>query len=181
MLIFKHGDLLNSSAQTLVNTVNCVGVMGKGIALRFRKAYPEMFLDYMSRCRDHELKLGEPYMYRTASKQIINFPTKNHWRGCSDLKSIRIGLERIREQWEEWGVLSLAIPPLGCGNGGLDWSDVRPLIVEVLTPVDIDIQVYEPSPFELRPPSLEVAASAERAAVPPCQAGDVQPEQLYLF
>src|SRR5437588_87194 len=109
------GDILQSNAQTLVNTVNCVGVMGKGIALQFRKRFPDMYEDYLRRCKANQVKLGMPYLYRRlVPPWIINFPTKYHWRSLSSLDAIVHGMQHLAEQYQEWGVTSLAVPPLGC-------------------------------------------------------------------
>src|SRR6266516_3463365 len=116
------GDLLASKAQTLVNTVNCVGIMGKGIALAFKRRYPEMFKDYVRRCERGEVQLGRPYVYRADDHQILNFPTKQHWRAVSRLEDIIAGLEYLEAHYREWGLTSIAVPPLGCGNGQLEWE-----------------------------------------------------------
>jgi O-acetyl-ADP-ribose deacetylase (regulator of RNase III)/uncharacterized protein YwgA len=139
------GDLLNSRAQTLVNTVNCVGIMGKGVALEFKKRFPAMFEDYVRRCERKEVRLGEPYLYRDLSGvQIINFPTKDHWRSPSRLKDIERGLDYLVSQVGEWRITSMTMPPLGCGNGGLEWSEVGPLIYHRLRSLPFDIEVYAP-------------------------------------
>lgn len=141
----RQGDILGSKAQTLVNTVNCVGVMGKGIALEFKRRFPNMFTDYKQRCQRGEVKLGIPYLYKTANERwIINFPTKHHWKNKSELQYIEVGLQYIVSNIFSWGVTSLAIPPLGCGNGGLNWEDVQPLIEKYLSPLNIPIEIYCP-------------------------------------
>src|SRR5579862_3261164 len=114
-------DILESGAQTLVNTVNCVGIMGKGIALAFKKRFPQMYADYVERCASGRVKLGEPYIYKDlVDKWVINFPTKDHWRSVSRLADIVAGLKYLTAHYKEWGVTSIAVPPLGCGNGQLD-------------------------------------------------------------
>lgn len=146
------GDLFASNAQTLCNTVNCVGVMGKGVALEFKKRFPRMARDYEARCARHEVRLGEPYVYAEPPSlyedgpgiQILNFPTKGHWRSSSRLTDIEQGLEFLARHAAEWGITSLALPPLGCGNGGLEWSEVGPLIYAKLHALPIDIEVYAP-------------------------------------
>lgn len=140
------GDLFSSQAQTLVNTVNCVGVMGKGVALEFKKRFPAMFEDYLDRCERKAVKLGEPYVYRDAisGHLIVNFPTKGHWRSSSRLSDIQKGLEYLASHVCEWGITSIALPPLGCGNGGLEWGEVGPLIYQKLHRLPIDIEVYAP-------------------------------------
>ncbi len=136
---------MRSQAQTLINTVNCVGVMGKGLALRFKQEYPHMYRDYVRRCEAGDVRLGQPYLYDgEPPKRIINFPTKGHWRSSSRLRDIRSGLTFLRQHLSDWGVSSLALPALGCGNGGLEWAEVKPVIVEMLGELTIDIDVYEP-------------------------------------
>jgi O-acetyl-ADP-ribose deacetylase (regulator of RNase III)/uncharacterized protein YwgA len=139
------GDLFASKAQTLVNTVNCVGVMGKGIALEFKRRFPEMFDDYMQRCRRNQVRLGEPYVFDDPSgHKILNFPTKDHWRSPSRVVDIESSLDAFVENYWAWGVTSIAFPPLGCGNGGLEWADVGPLIYRKLHELPIDVEVYAP-------------------------------------
>jgi O-acetyl-ADP-ribose deacetylase (regulator of RNase III)/uncharacterized protein YwgA len=139
------GDLFESQAQTLVNTVNCVGVMGKGVAEQFKRRFPQMFEDYKRRVERKAVRLGEPYLYRAPSgDHIINFPTKDHWRSPSRLSDIERGLDYLVDHLAEWGVTSLALPPLGCGNGGLDWSEVGPLIFQKLHAAPVDVKVYAP-------------------------------------
>lgn len=139
------GDMFSSDAQTLVNTVNCVGVMGKGVALHFKKRYPEMFQDYVRRCERKQVKLGEPYVYEDMSGiKILNFPTKDHWRSASRLSDIEKGLTYLVEHYEQWGIKSISMPPLGCGNGGLNWTEVGPLIYQKLHKLPINIEVYAP-------------------------------------
>jgi O-acetyl-ADP-ribose deacetylase (regulator of RNase III)/uncharacterized protein YwgA len=139
------GDLFATQAQTRVNTVNCIGVMGKGVALEFRKRFPAMFEDYVARCERGDVRLGEPYLYRDSSGiRIVNFPTKNHWRSPSRLVDIASGLDYFLAHAAEWGVRSVAFPPLGCGNGGLEWSEVGPLLYAKLHDTDFDVEVYAP-------------------------------------
>lgn len=139
------GDLFASQAQTLVNTVNCVGVMGKGVAQKFKDKYPIMFEDYVKRCARKEVKLGQPYPFHDSSGvTIINFPTKDHWRSPSRLSDIEHGLDYFVAHFAQWGIETVAFPPLGCGNGGLEWSEVGPLIFKKLSPLDIEIEVYAP-------------------------------------
>lgn len=139
------GDLFESRAQTLVNTVNCVGVMGKGIAEKFKLRFPEMFADYKKRTDRKAVRLGQPYLYQDLSGlKIINFPTKDHWRSPSRLADIERGLDYLVAHAAEWDLGSIALPPLGCGNGGLEWSEVGPLIYQKLRPLPIDVEVYAP-------------------------------------
>lgn len=139
------GDILQSKAQTLINTVNCVGVMGKGIAQEFKNRFPEMFDDYAERCERKEVKPGVPYLYKTLlPPQIINFPTKNHWKSVSRIADIERGLQLLLSRYKEWGITSLAIPPLGCGNGQLEWKAVGPLIYRYASQMDIPVELYAP-------------------------------------
>lgn len=139
------GDLFESQAAALVNTVNCVGVMGKGVAQEFKKRFPAMFDDYRARCDAERVQLGEPYLYRDASGHaIINFPTKGHWRSPSRLADIERGLDYFAEHAAQWGLTSVAMPPLGCGNGGLEWADVGPMIWRKLHALPIDVEAHAP-------------------------------------
>ena len=139
------GDLFESRARTLVNTVNCVGVMGKGIADQFKRRFPDMFTDYKRKVDRKTVRLGEPYLYRDASGLgIINFPTKDHWRSPSRLTDIERGLDHLVDHIMDWEIKSLAMPPLGCGNGGLEWSEVGPLIYHKLSRLPIEVEVYAP-------------------------------------
>jgi O-acetyl-ADP-ribose deacetylase (regulator of RNase III) len=166
-----EGDLFNSEAQTLVNTVNCVGVMGKGIALEFSTRFPAMYRDYVKRCADGNVQLGKPYLYSDLiSKWIINFPTKQHWRSVSRLEDIVTGLEYLQEHFASWGVTSLAVPPLGSGNGGLEWSVVGPTLYRYLSRLPIPVELYAPrgtSPSQLTRAYLErdVAVDADALGV----------------
>lgn len=141
----RKGDLFTSGAQTLVNTVNTVGVMGKGVALEFKRRFPEMFSDYQRRCQAGEVHLGEPYLWRgLVEPWVINFPTKNHWRSVSRLVDIERGLAFLADHIAEWGVASLAVPPLGAGSGGLDWATVGPTIYRHLDRLPIPVILYAP-------------------------------------
>lgn len=145
MIKVQIGDLFDSKMQTRVNTVNCVGVMGKGIAKLFKQKYPEMFEDYADRCRSQEIEEGVPYLYTDMfGNRILNFPTKNHWKGLSNLESIKKGLDIIIENYQEWGIESIAFPPLGCGNGGLLWQQVGPIMYQKLSLLGIPIEIYAP-------------------------------------
>lgn len=139
------GDLFASDAQTLVNTVNCVGVMGKGVAAEFKKRFPRMMADYADRCARGEVRLGEPYLYKDLTgARIVNFPTKGHWRSMSRLADVESGLRYLADHIAEWGITSLALPPLGCGNGGLAWIEVGPLIYRELCALPIKVEVFAP-------------------------------------
>jgi O-acetyl-ADP-ribose deacetylase (regulator of RNase III)/uncharacterized protein YwgA len=140
----REGDLLNSRMHALVNTVNTVGIMGKGVALAFKRQYPAMFIDYVQRCDRHEVKLGEPYVYDAGRHLIVNFPTKAHWRSVSRLSDIVAGLEYLERHYQEWHINSLAVPPLGCGNGQLEWRVVGPVLLRHLRRLDIPVELYAP-------------------------------------
>jgi len=139
------GDIFESGAQTLVNTVNTVGIMGKGVALGFRKRFPEMYEDYVLRCRSREVQLGRPYLYRRViPPNILNFPTKDHWRSVSRLDDIVKGLRYLQFHVHEWGITSLAVPPLGCGEGQLEWRVVGPTLYRYLAELGVPVELYAP-------------------------------------
>ena len=167
------GDMLKSKAQTLINTVNCVGVMGKGIALEFKEQFPDMYENYVQRCQRGEVKPGVPYLYKTLfPPQIINFPTKDHWKSISKLSDIEYGLKHLLEHYREWGVTSLAIPPLGCGNGQLEWRMVGPLIFRFVKDMSIPVEMY--APYGAHPKEMTVeflAQGADRPAEPSVKNG----------
>jgi O-acetyl-ADP-ribose deacetylase (regulator of RNase III)/uncharacterized protein YwgA len=158
------GDILKSKAQTLINTVNCVGVMGKGIALEFKKRFPKMFKDYLERCKRNEIHAGHPYIYKSLiGPQIVNFPTKEHWKSVSKVSDIEKGLNFLVAHYNEWGITSMAIPPLGCGNGQLEWKVVGPLIYSRAKQMDIPVEIYAPygtSPKALTESFLEKASES---------------------
>lgn len=149
---YFHGNLLNDSAEALVNTVNCVGVMGKGIALEFKNRWPENYKYYKSSCQRKELHPGSMLVWENNSliadnepRLIVNFPTKKHWRNDSKIEYIKDGLDDLKKIIIEFKIKSIAIPPLGCGNGGLNWFEVKPLIVEKLEGIQgLDIRIYQP-------------------------------------
>ena len=150
MIEYKTGDILAEDAEALVNTVNCVGVMGRGIALQFKKAFPENFKAYAAACKRETVKPGRMFVFETGRldnpRYVINFPTKRHWRGKSRIEDIEIGLEALAQKIRELGVRSVAIPPLGSGLGGLDWNHVRPRIEEALADFDdVRLIVFKPN------------------------------------
>ena len=149
MIRFKTGDVLEEDAEALVNTVNCVGVMGRGVALRFKKKYPENFRAYAEACRHNKVQPGRMWVFSTDQlfppHYIINFPTKRHWRARSRLSDIEAGLDHLVEVIRKRNILSIAIPALGSGLGGLDWNQVRPRIEAALGGIDaLDVVVFEP-------------------------------------
>lgn len=150
MIKFTEGNLLESDAEALVNTVNTVGVMGKGVALMFKEAFPENFREYEAACRAKELQVGKMFVTRRDTllgpKWIVNFPTKAHWRYPSKMEWVDRGLDDLKAFIARHHVKSIAIPPLGAGNGGLDWSEVRELMVEKLGDLhDVQVVIYEPT------------------------------------
>jgi O-acetyl-ADP-ribose deacetylase (regulator of RNase III)/uncharacterized protein YwgA len=166
MLKALIGDLFESPAAAWVNTVNCVGVMGKGVAQEFKKRFPEMFDDYRARCDKTQVQLGEPYLYRDAAgRSIINFPTKGHWRSPSRLSDIEAGLDYFAEHIAEWGLTSVAMPPLGCGNGGLEWAEVGPLIWRKLHALPVDVEVYAPYGTPKSELTLEFLSAASQMSL----------------
>ena len=137
------GDMFASDMQTIVNTVNCVGIMGKGIAQIFKKEYPAMFEDYADRCARGEVRLGEPYHYKDLTGvSIVNFPTKGHWRSATRLDDVEAGLDYYVKHFRAWGITSVAFPPLGCGNGGLEWATVGPIMYAKLKGLGIPVEIY---------------------------------------
>lgn len=149
MMKFTQGNLLESHAEALVNTVNTVGVMGKGLALMFKDNFPSNFKAYAAACQAGDVRTGKMFVTETGSmlgpKWIINFPTKAHWRAPSKIEWIEEGLEDLKLVILENGIRSIAIPPLGAGNGGLDWKSVRGLIERSLSDLeDVEVIVYEP-------------------------------------
>ncbi|MCL1475165.1 macro domain-containing protein [Argonema antarcticum] len=149
MFQFVAGDILESNAECLVNTVNCEGYMGKGIAYQFKLKFPENNREYVKACKNGSLKIGTIHYCREAEKLIINFPTKNKWREKSKIDYIHKGLSELVTLISSLKIKSIAIPPLGCGNGGLNWTDVKPIVIEYLEPFSkfIEIFIYEPSKY----------------------------------
>lgn len=151
MIRFTQGNLLDADAEALVNTVNTVGVMGKGVALMFKEAHPENFKAYEDACRAKEVQIGKMFVTERRGemfgpKWIVNFPTKAHWRFPSKMEWVVQGLEDLKRVIKEHGIKSVALPPLGAGNGGLAWKDVRPQIESALGELnDVDVIVYEPT------------------------------------
>jgi O-acetyl-ADP-ribose deacetylase (regulator of RNase III) len=150
MIHSTQGDILRDESEAIVNTVNCVGVMGRGIALQFRNAYPENYKAYEKACQRGEVQPGRMFVHETGEltgpRYIINFPTKRHWRGKSRMEDIDSGLEALVELLRKKKIQSIALPPLGSGLGGLDWSEVRPRIVTALGDLnDLKVTIYEPA------------------------------------
>lgn len=159
MITYVTGDLLQSEAQCLVNTVNCEGYMGKGIAYQFKLAFPENNLDYIKACKTGKLRIGALHYFQENGKIIINFPTKDKWRSKSKIEYIEAGLDQLVILIDSLKISSIAIPPLGSGNGGLRWADVKQLIESKLSSLSannlIDVFIYEPSKNYIATPAVE--------------------------
>lgn len=139
---YLKGDIFNSRAQVIVNTVNCKGVMGKGLALAFKQKYPDMFAAYERDCQTGKLQIGRPTLYQKSTPWILNFPTKNHWRFPSKLEYIEKGLIFFTRQYKKAGITSIAFPKLGAQNGQLSWDEVGPLMARYLSQINIDVFIY---------------------------------------
>ncbi|MBU4501421.1 MAG: macro domain-containing protein [Nanoarchaeota archaeon] len=135
-------SIFDTKLQAIVNTVNCDGVMGKGLALEFKRRYPDMFKEYKEKCLKGEIKPGLLHIYRIDKKVIINFPTKKHWKNKSRMEYIEKGLLYLKNNYKAWGLKSIAFPKLGCDLGGLDWSEVKVLMEGYLKKFDIPIEIY---------------------------------------
>ena len=149
MIQIKQGNLFEEKTQALVNAVNCFGVMGKGIALQFKKNYPDNFKAYKQVCDNNQLQPGQIFIYDQGlsknPRYIINFPTKKHWRNKSKLVDIEVGLKTLVLKIQQHQIKSIAIPPLGCGNGGLNWNIVKLLMIETLKSLpEVEIIIFEP-------------------------------------
>lgn len=149
MFKFTVGDILESTTECLVNTVNCEGYMGKGIAYQFKLRFPENNKDYIKACRSKSLRIGTIHYFWEKGKLIINFPTKDTWRKKSQVDYIHQGLVELVKLIQSLNIKSIAIPPLGCGNGGLNWTDIKPIVIDYLTPISnsVEILIYEPSQY----------------------------------
>ena len=150
MIETTKGNLLNADAEALVNTVNCVGYMGKGIALQFKQAFPENFKAYEKVCKAHELHPGRMFVFPTGllrnPKYIINFPTKRHWKGNAKIEDIQAGLAALIQEVRQLRIHSIAVPPLGCGLGGLDWNKVQPMIETAFAEVpEVRVLLFAPA------------------------------------
>jgi O-acetyl-ADP-ribose deacetylase (regulator of RNase III) len=182
MIEFKSGDILKDDAEALVNTVNCVGVMGRGIALQFKNAFPENFKEYAKACKQGKVQPGRMFVSETGQltppRYIINFPTKRHWRGRSRMADIEGGLESLVEVLKKKRIRSVALPPLGCGLGGLDWSEVRSQIEGALESVEgVHVVVYQP---EGAPETDTMARSRKVPNMTPGRAALVELIDRYL-
>jgi O-acetyl-ADP-ribose deacetylase (regulator of RNase III) len=150
MITLTQGDILKADAEVLVNTVNCVGIMGRGVALQFKKAFPENFKAYEVACKANQVQPGKMFVYDLNRlynpRFIINFPTKRHWKNKSRIEDIQAGLTDLITVIQQRQIHAIAIPPLGCGLGGLNWEDVKPLIIEVFQAVpEVNVLLFEPA------------------------------------
>lgn len=183
MIQEQHGNLLEARADALVNTVNTVGVMGKGIALQFKRAFPANYKAYKRACDRGEVELGRMFVWDAGAlasdgpRYVINFPTKKHWRSKSRLADIEAGLKDLRRVVEELGIQSVALPPLGCGHGGLRWSDVKPAITAALDGLDAEVQLFPP---EGTPPAAEQPIRTERPRMTPGRAALIGIMRRYI-
>ena len=182
MILFKMGDILSEDAEALVNTVNCIGIMGRGIALQFKRAFPENFHAYAEACRHGEVRPGRMFVFRanrfTNPRFIINFPTKRHWRNKSSIEDIEVGLKDLTKVIRTYGIKSIAIPPLGSDLGGLDWSDVHRRIELALYDLeDVKVVVFEPWRV---PESERMARSRDLAKMTPGRAALIGLMDHYL-
>jgi O-acetyl-ADP-ribose deacetylase (regulator of RNase III) len=143
MLLYRRTSLLESTAQTLVNTVNCVGVMGKGIAKEFKEREPSMFAAYKRICNKNLLSPGKLWLWKGTNSWILNFPTKINWRNPSKIEWIEAGLKKFTATYQSLGIIEISFPRLGCGNGGLDWNNVRPIMEEHLKSLPITVYIHD--------------------------------------
>lgn len=142
MIEYIEGNIFNSPAQVIVNTVNTIGVMGKGLALSFKKRYPKMFEAYKRACDKHQLTIGKLMLYYAPDHWILMFPTKENWRNPSKLEYLEAGLHKFVNTYAEKGITSIAFPKLGCGNGELSWNDVKPVMEKYLKQLPITVYIY---------------------------------------
>jgi O-acetyl-ADP-ribose deacetylase (regulator of RNase III) len=143
MITYMESSVFDSPAQTLVNTVNTVGVMGKGIAKEFKVRYPRMYVEYRALCDRQQLKIGQLHLWRSDTRWVLNFPTKSTWKLPSKIEYIEAGLSKFVQSYKALGISSASFPPLGCGNGNLNWADVKPLMEAYLARVDIPIYIHD--------------------------------------
>lgn len=147
MLQIIKSSIFDSPAQTLVNTVNTIGVMGKGIAKEFKRRYPLMFKEYKQICDERLLEVGALHCWRGPNRWVVNFPTKTTWRKPSTIEYVEEGLDTFRANYKRMGIQSISFPPLGCGNGQLDWEEVRPLMLMYLSNLEIRVFIHEQLQF----------------------------------
>lgn len=170
MFEYKQGNILKEDAEAFVNTVNCVGIMGRGVALQFKKAFPDNFKVYEYACKRNEIQPGMMFVFETGNltnpRFIINFPTKRHWRGKSRMEDIESGLTALVDEIRLRKINSIAIPPLGSGLGGLDWADVRSRIEKALRDIpNLQVTLFEPGDIPAETKSSDVPAMTASRAV----------------
>lgn len=165
MLTYKRTSLLEANTQTLVNTVNCVGVMGKGIAKAFKQREPNMFTAYKSICDQKLLEPGKLWLWRGSEQWVLNFPTKRHWRSPSRMEWVEAGLEKFASTYEAQGITEIAFPKLGCGNGGLEWQEVKLLMARHLSDLSIPVFIHDYTKDIGLPEHLEHLAVQVRKSV----------------
>ena len=183
MIKLVMGNLLEADADALVNTVNTVGVMGKGIALQFKQAYPDNYEAYRKACSHHEVQSGKMFVFPTGKlvspTYIINFPTKRHWKEKSRMEDIEAGLKALVEVVNKLGIHSIAIPPLGCGSGGLKWADVKPRIEAAFRDLSgIHVFLFEP---QGAPEADDMRVATKRAAMTPGRAALIGLFERYIL
>ncbi len=139
---YQRGSIFDSTAQVIVNTVNCEGYMGKGLALSFKQRYPAMFAVYQQECKTGKLRIGRPTLYKASTPWILNFPTKMFWRANSKIEYLEKGLEYLIANYKKADIRTIAFPKLGCQNGKLSWDEVGPLMARYLSQLDIDVYIY---------------------------------------
>jgi O-acetyl-ADP-ribose deacetylase (regulator of RNase III) len=182
MIELTTGDILRANADAIVNTVNCVGYMGRGIAAQFKRAYPENFRVYEAACERGEVQPGRMLVYEVprsmSPRWIINFPTKRHWRANSKIEDIKSGLVALIDEVRRLQIQSIAVPPLGCGLGGLNWAEVRPLIEKAFAELPaVRVHLYEP---QGAPEAEAMARTAKTPNMTPGRAALVGLVQRYM-
>lgn len=168
MLRYSRKDIFGVPIQTIVNTVNCVGVMGKGVALEVRKRFPDIYKQYAEACKKGEVQIGRLRLFKDHDPWVLNFPTKRHWRESSKLEYIERGLRTFAKGYRKSGIQSVAFPKLGCGSGGLEWKQVK-LVMEKylkeLPDIDIVICLGRPKPAKLQKPKRKRVPDSEQLAL----------------
>jgi O-acetyl-ADP-ribose deacetylase (regulator of RNase III) len=177
----KSGDLLKEESEAIVNTVNCVGIMGKGIALQFKQRWPQNFKAYEAACKREEVRPGKMFIHDRGEWErprfIINFPTKSHWRGASKIEYIRSGLRDLVHQVERLKIRSIAVPPLGCGSGGLDWNEVKELIFAAFEGhPEVEVNLFEPKGA---PRPRDMANLTQKPSMTPARAAIIKVISIY--
>lgn len=179
-IVYKVGNIFDSNCQTLVNTVNCQGVMGKGLALQFKRLFPTMYIEYIKACKCGDInKGGDLWLYNLKfipthqlsllnlappihqTEKILCFATKEHWKNKSDYNWIRRGLQTFRDKYKEWGITSIAFPKLGCTNGGLNWGLVKIQMEEALNDLDIPVEIWVENKSEVPVHSIQVVTNTK--------------------